>query len=288
MESNYHIHNTYTNEPLRIGDVYLVQIGRLFCSPGQTLATHLHLNWFELTIVNGGRGTITTNDVEVPVKEGDIYLSFPSDMHKLVSSESDPMKYDFFSFYTSNEAYNADLETILTQFRDPGARVFSNERIKNLVAAGIAEFRRDEKKLHSDALLSAVFHQIIIYLIRTFRDHSETPTVNADKAEILCYQIMNYIDTHIFGLGSLRCLEQVTNYNYSYLSNLFAKTTGMTLLSYYQGARLKKARFLIRENKLKIGEIAELLGYSSVYVFSRAYKNKYGLAPTADREIDVR
>ena len=73
------------------------------------------------------------------------------------------------------------------------------------------------------------------------------------------------------------------NYNYSYLSSLFRSTTGRTLSDYYKTARLKAARTLVRENKLTVSKIAEMLNYSSVYVLSRAYKAEFGVPPTEDR-----
>ena len=75
-------------------------------------------------------------------------------------------------------------------------------------------------------------------------------------------------------------------YNYSYLSSLFKRTTGGTLSEYYLGARWRVARLLVREGKSKISEIAEMLGYSSVYVFSRAYRTRFGTPPTRDRISD--
>ena len=80
-------------------------------------------------------------------------------------------------------------------------------------------------------------------------------------------------------MKNLEELTEVMKYNYSYLSTLFKKTTGNTLLSYYYAKRLDVARMLILENSLKISEIAEQLGYSSLYAFSRAFKDMYGLSP---------
>ena len=134
-------------------------------------------------------------------------------------------------------------------------------------------------------MLADILNQIVIYLIRDFQRKKGSyvyPSVNA--AEILCYQIMYYIDTHIFALKNLTELSHFTNYNYSYLSTLFKKTTGRTVLEYYQESKLKTARCMIQEKKLKIGEIADLLNYSSVYAFSKAYKKKYGISPAADRK----
>ena len=113
----------------------------------------------------------------------------------------------------------------------------------------------------------------------------KSTVIHADttNSETFCYRIMNYIDTHIFSMKRLTDVSEITGYNYSYLSALFKSTTGRTLSDYYKTARLKAARTLVRENKLTVSKIAEMLNYSSVYVLSRAYKAEFGVPPTEDR-----
>ena len=279
MKNLYHI--DYVFSPAKeFGDFSLHQIGRLFCSEGAVIKKHLHLNWFELTIVTDGKGVLYTNDVDIPIKSGDIYLSFPADRHEIISDDVSPLKYDFCSFFSTSEELSARLETILQTFRDEKSRLFSDDLIKSLVQSAIAEFQKGEDALSKD-LLFHLFHLLVMYLLRAFPEAENANSLkNISQADILCYQLMTYIDTHIFTLKNLSSLSELTNYNYSYLSKLFSKTTGRTLVDYYQSSKLKKARILLKEDKLKVGEIAELLNYSSVFVFSKAYKRKYGYAPT--------
>lgn len=284
MENYYHLNKAYIQNPMPLGDISLVQIGRLFCKENTVIDKHVHLNWFELTIVTDGEGIIRTNGKEFLVKSGDIHLSFPADLHEIVSSSHNPLKYDFFSFSTTNSYFKTELETLMNEFTDLQARVFADERIKTLVSNGIAEFCEEDGE-YSKELLSGIFTQIIVYLIRDFKE-KEKPikqtTVN--QVDALCYQAMHYIDTHVFTLKSLPDLTETFNYNYSYLSSLFKKTTGRTLLDYYQSAKLKKAKSLLLENRLTVSEISELLNYSSVYAFSKAFKRKYAVPPTSIRK----
>ena len=74
-------------------------------------------------------------------------------------------------------------------------------------------------------------------------------------------------------------LSDLTGYNYSYLSALFRRVTSESLCDYYRNRRLETARLHIAENALSITAVAELLRYSSIYTFSRAFKNRYGLSP---------
>lgn len=283
MNNIYHLNKIYF-EPIRIGNIELTQIGRLYCSSGGVIPTHVQKQWIELTIVTDGKGEVFTNDVGIPVKSGDIYLSFPADTHKIVSSVDEPLRYDFLSFYPTEEKYLQAIEEIISTFYNPHDRLFSDEKIKLLVANAIAEFC-EENACFSNEVLTNIFQQITVYLIRAFQTKKvSVPFPSVHATEILCYQVMHYVDTHIFSLKNLQTLSRFTNYNYSYLSTLFKKTTGRTLFEYYQDSKLKTAKCMLGENKMKIGEIAEQLNYSSVYAFSKAYKKKYGISPSIDKK----
>ena len=87
------------------------------------------------------------------------------------------------------------------------------------------------------------------------------------------------MDTHIYSLKSLKELEDFADYSYGYLSALFKRTTGNSLSDYYRERKLEAARILITENRIKATEISEMLGYSSVYAFSKAFTKRFGLSP---------
>ena len=275
-KTRYHLVNTYVNNPLRFGNVYLIQIGRRYCEPTEIIPAHPHLNWFELTIISSGKGVIITNEEETPVKSGDIYLSFPCDIHEIRADEQTKLEYDFFSFYCDDSLLKNDLKSITQNFRGGYSRIFQDEKIADLIQKAITEFSIKDQ-LYTEHLLADIFHLSIVYLIRDF-NHEQQKTANVSDAEILCFQLMNYINTHIYSLQKLEDLAPKFNYNYSYLSGLFKKTTGKTLLEYYQQRKMEIAKVLILEKKKKISEIAEMLHYS-LYSFSKAFKAKYGVSP---------
>jgi AraC-like DNA-binding protein len=132
-------------------------------------------------------------------------------------------------------------------------------------------------------ILSSALLQIMLYVILDFRTESSVTKRTVSAQEDICYQIMHYIDTHIYTMDSLSELSGWMNYNYSYLSDLFKTVTGDTLQNYYQSRRLRAAQLLLSEGRLKLGEIANLLRYSSIYSFSRAFKDKYGIPPSEYR-----
>ncbi|MFC3802037.1 response regulator [Cohnella sp. GCM10012308] len=70
----------------------------------------------------------------------------------------------------------------------------------------------------------------------------------------------------------------------SYLSHLFAKQTGVSLIKYLTMHRLEKARQLLRETNRKIVEIGAEVGYANYPYFCSLLKNYYGKTPTQIRE----
>ena len=283
MKAQYHLDKSFLFAPVDYERIRLCQIGRLYCRPQTVVDTHIHLNWFELTVVTDGRGKIETNGVVCPVERGDIYLSLPCDAHKITSDEREPLKYDFFSFYTEREDYHREEERIAQEYLATDRRVFRDERIRSLIGDAIAAFSQEGN--YTKDLLAAIFRQIVLYLFRDLAGQEPVPRSHTVlPAETLCYRMMNYIDTHIYSMKSLSELSAVVGYSYGYLSTLFKKTTGETLAEYYHKKRLELSRLLILEGRLTITEIAEALNYASVYVFSRAFSARFGLSPRCYRQ----
>ena len=168
------------------------------------------------------------------------------------------------------------MKNIIQSSRNAESRIFQDEKISELIKSAITEFSAKEQ-LYSEEVLQDIFHLILLYLIRDFNNVKQK-TPNVSESEILCFQIMNYIDTHIYSLQKLEDIAPKFNYNYSYLSKLFKKVTGKTLLEYYRNRKMEIAKTLILEGKKTIGEIAEMLGYT-LYSFSKAFKAAYGVSP---------
>ena len=283
--ARYHISNAYWSSPLKFGGIYLIQIGRRYCECDDVILAHPHRNWFEFTVVRGGRGTISTNGVDTAVSSGDIYVSFPCDVHEIRIDLGERMEYDFFAFYCEEGEIKEELDKITQEYRGEGRRVFSDGKIAELLGNAISEFPIEEKE-YSRAVLGDIFHLILIYFIRDFKN-AKTESIDATDAEILCFKLMSYIDTHVYSIKNLREALGELNYNYGYLSGLFKRTTGKTLREYFFDRKMETARALIIEKKKKIGEIAEMLGYNP-YSFSKAFKEKYGVSPkNLQKEIGV-
>ena len=283
----YHIEHYFFYHPLSVGDVDVIQLGRSYCEPGSCIADHMHQDWFELTVVTNGSGTVTANGKSTVLTAGQTHLSFPHEIHKLEAAKDESFEYDFFSFYPTRSALKDALFHIASSCKNAEARVFRDERILFLINCILQEFNVDGLP-YSEQAKADIIDQILLYTVRNFSSKREQRSSVASKNEVLCYQLMHYIDTHLYSIKSLSEVATALNYNYSYLSALFKKETGKTLSEYDRAKRMEAAKTLIMEHKKTVEEIAYDLNYASVFSFSKAFKAAVGVSPEAYRKLHAK
>lgn len=260
------------------GKSYLYQVGRAHLKPAAVVPEHIQLNYFELTAVTEGRGTVSVNGESVPVEKGDIHIAFAGDIHSIYSDEKMPLKYDFIAIQTADDALFGEMEKIVAAHHEASARLFRDDAIGGLVARAISETQ--EKRENWRIVTEAVINEIFVFTARALESETEVGIKNAvNESRELCFGIMNYIDNHIYTMKKLTELTKITNYSYNYLSNLFKDVTGETLNTYYRNRKLESARLLLEEG-FSVTYVANVLGYSSAYPFSLAFKNHYGYPPS--------
>ncbi len=82
---------------------------------------------------------------------------------------------------------------------------------------------------------------------------------------------------------SVETLAHLAHLSRSRFSERFTELMGTSPMQYVTRVRMHRARELLRERKLTIGELAARLGYQSEPAFARAFKRHVGMAPGAVR-----
>lgn len=98
----------------------------------------------------------------------------------------------------------------------------------------------------------------------------------------LIREVLEYIDNNLnrpLALGEIANEFLITS---SYLSNAFKKDTGRSFVDYVNLRKMCRAKELLKNPKLKVYEVANLLGYRNYAYFYQVYKKYCGSAPRAD------
>lgn len=80
---------------------------------------------------------------------------------------------------------------------------------------------------------------------------------------------------------SITFLANLCNITPTYFGNVFKKIFRQTPKEYIIDMRMEKAKEYLMYSSFSMNEISDQLGYSNPAYFSSAFKNKYGIAPTA-------
>lgn len=79
--------------------------------------------------------------------------------------------------------------------------------------------------------------------------------------------------------ADLRRLAAEQGYEQHYFGRIFKACTGLTMSEFVVQSRINRARALLAERVLSVGEVAERLGYRDIYFFSRQFKKIAGCSP---------
>jgi len=83
---------------------------------------------------------------------------------------------------------------------------------------------------------------------------------------------------------SLDELAEHLHLNASYFSRLFKKETSITFIEYVTRQKMERAKELLGEAKLTVGEICEQLGYDNQSYFIKTFKSLVGATPIEYRK----
>lgn len=84
---------------------------------------------------------------------------------------------------------------------------------------------------------------------------------------------LSFIESHYSSSITLTDAAKAVNISSSYLSLVFKQETGINFSDYLMRFRIGKAKELLRTTNLRIYEIAEKVGFSSPYYFSKVFKD---------------
>lgn len=105
-----------------------------------------------------------------------------------------------------------------------------------------------------------------------------------DNVTRLITEVTRYLEKNY--LSNSICLESLAEQfekSPPYLSKLFKEETGENFTNYLTRLRMERAKELLRDVKIKVYEVPNLVGYADVSHFSRKFKAYTGLSPSRFR-----
>ena len=231
---------------------------------------HLHKE-LELIFIQEGSCRAIVNNKEYSLQSGDLFLTFPYQVHYY--QDSTKGEYYIHAFPASilvtmsdiintnellNNAFHPDKNSMIPEYLD---------RIRQ--AAGI----------HSVAQRCAFLTLIMSEIL------PQCSTVPLSKSSgMTVRKILEYCSSHYAEDLSLDTLAKNLHLNKYYISHSVNKQLNMRISTFINALRIEAACKLLKNSNFKITEVAQSVGYDTIRSFNRAFSEIIHMTPKEYRE----
>lgn len=136
-----------------------------------------------------------------------------------------------------------------------------------------------EKETHFIELCSLYLQEMIVTvsneIIKQDSASSEPEALTA---------VIQYLEEHYFEDLSVNDLARIGKTNPKTLTRYFAKYRNVTPIKYLIDLRIKKAKILLLQTSLKIGEVALAIGFQDTLYFTTVFHKSTGITPSEYRK----
>jgi two-component system response regulator YesN len=159
-------------------------------------------------------------------------------------------------------------------------------RIRNIVDRQVGSLLTDTAMTRIQACRS--YEELMLLLELRLREiHDALRQIQLDKSEIIMTKCLDWIQERLKEDLTLERAAEQFFFNPSYFSTLIKSRTGMTFSEHVTAARMKRAKELLAENKLRIYEISTECGYQDTKYFCRVFKKQHGISPESYKHTSL-
>lgn len=236
-------------------------------------------SYFELTYVDRGSMFTEIDGRPYELKERELIIYGPWQFHTQKISEGCSCSYVTILFDMDAIVFDEDssrYELILN-------KVFGyDKKLYTLIKTFVMESTSQLPYMNS--LMLCLLQETMLRLLQSqfTGEKNEHPVTDARQhyQDELLEKILSYIDETIYEPITIAEICQKFSLSRSSLQILFKENLDQPPKKYINDLKLEKSRQMICENKYTISEIALMLGFNSIHYFSRAFAQKYGMAPS--------
>jgi AraC-like DNA-binding protein len=236
----------------------------------------------ELWLVWAGKGRMQTRDAEYELRPGFCVWMRPGHIYDAQQDEEDRLGLTYIHFNFQDAALNKSHS--YPEFFEVGDINYVDSISRRIVEIMRQHDALPELRSAAGLLLSG----LLLDLVTKFRieGKAELNPIARHHRELIQKTVRSIFETVESPL-SVKELATKAGYSPAHFSSLFKKVTGQTVEAAIVQARIDKARQLLRQSDLSIGQVAEATGYRDVYFFSRQFKIKTGQTPSKYRATQL-
>lgn len=264
--------------------IYYFEFGKDFTHPPQKN------NFWEIMYVDSGKINAISDGIGQIVEQGQLVFIKPMEVHAHISNGVDPNNMLVITFTCNSPAMEFFNKKIFTLGKTEKTllSLFMKEADKAL--GGIPgdysnmnplDFSRSTEG--STQLLECYLTELLLMLMRGGDESSITAKRSENSKEIAqssIFELMSaYLQDNVYSNLTLSDISKKFFMGKSQVCKIFSEQIGKSPIEYYTELKTQEAKRLLRIDTT-VSRVADMLGYSSIHIFSRAFKKNVGVSPT--------
>ena len=232
---------------------------------------HLH-DAVEIIFVLRGSSTALTETRQFPLVAGDMFVSFPNQVHGYENSRN------FLGYVVVITTQSLPSFQSVLQQNQPATPFLhpTGEDAEGLMA--LLKMMWSDRNTKSPTLLQGYSQVLLSKLLLLL------PLEPLHKEAGVLQSVLQYINLHHQEVLTRRDIAQAVGYSESHISHVFTEVTGVSLRDYITNLRIQEAGKLLRQTDLPVGQIAMSLGFPSIRSFNRFFRQQTGTTPSEYRK----
>lgn len=228
---------------------------------------------FHIAYIRSGKGSYTFNNHHVEKMEKGKLFFFSSDYRHSRTLDQEQLPHIMlFRFDFINNKNMRSVNNLISPF----AFSYTPHHVKyqTLLSMLVQNFRNSSKTYNKNIasmLMSSVLYEILNDLMLLTSKKIIDPRMN---------KVAAYIENNIERNITVHELCAIADLSKNYFRELFKKQYGITPKEYMINAKIEQSMHLLMETNYLIKDIADMLGYSDQYSFSKQFKEKMGYPPS--------
>lgn len=249
------------------------------------LREHAHPGAFEICYLDRGTQTYRVHDEEYHLVGGDLFLTFPGELHSTGRrpEEKSVLYWIIFTASAGSDGFlglGDEAAPLLAELKSIPRRLFKADR-------GVRHHLDELFRLDSEGgylTRERIVHHVVEFLMTVVQSSRQSATDSIrDGLTDPILKAIDYINRNVHEAIPLQALARVAGLSVSHFKRRFRQETGVPPREFVLRSKVDAARRLLKANDMDVTETAFRLGFSSSQYFATVYKRFTGHSPSLDR-----
>lgn len=141
--------------------------------------------------------------------------------------------------------------------------------------------RREDPLFGAEQMLGLSLEELLISLRRNFGGISgNTTTLKRGLEQDIVSAALDYMQEHVREKLTFSQIADAVGVSGTGLKTVFKARMGEGVMAYFSQMKMEMAKAMIREGNMNISQISAHLGFDSIHLFSRRFRQLTGMSPT--------